>query len=451
MGATGYVGMQLVPRLLELGHDVRVAVRDPTKARAAPWIDRVELRQADLADSGSLAGLADGVEAAYYLVHAMADTTEFEEKDRQFAAAFVQHVRVPHTIYLGGLQPDGEAHAHLRSRAEVGRILATQPTTEFRAGPVIGSGSASFEMVRYLTERLPVMAAPKWISHHVRPIAARDVVAYLVAALAAGPSGVVDIGGKPETFADMMRIYAKARGLRRFIVPVPVLAPRLAARWVGFVTPISNRLAVPIIEGILEDLVGDTRRAQALFPDVHCMDYPDAVARALQEDRAHLDEGLAGESMDWENMRIERRVMEARARPEEVYEAVLAMRRLPWPWVWRFRGGLDKLVGGAGLQPRPERLAAGFAFSYWKVRTLDAPRRIELEPNLKLPGNGWVRFDILEISGGTRLVQTAFFEPRGAWGHAYWWMLMPLHRLIFSRLVRNLAADAEALPHPTIS
>ncbi len=263
-GATGYIGGRLVPLLLERSHDVRVMVRDPARAAGRSWSSRVEIVRGDVEDRSSLAGALSGIDAAYYLVHLMGTGGDFVQRDRAAAHNFVAAAQeLDHLIYLGGLLPEGEEISdHLSSRAEVGEILrAGLPATEFRAGPVIGSGSASFEMVRYLTERLPAMIAPKWILNQVQPIAVRDILQYLVRALDRGPSGIYNVGTDPLTFKGMMQEFAAVRGLRRWIVPVPVLAPRLAALWVGLVTPISNRLAVPLIEGVTHPVVADTSRA----------------------------------------------------------------------------------------------------------------------------------------------------------------------------------------------
>jgi uncharacterized protein YbjT (DUF2867 family) len=240
-GATGYIGGRLVPLLLDLGHNVRVMVRDPARVAGRAWSKRVEIVRGDVEEPASLVDAVSGIDAAYYLVHLMGTGGDFVQRDRAAAKNFAAAAQgLAHVIYLGGLLPEGkEISDHLSSRAEVGEILrAGLAATEFRAGPVIGSGSASFEMVRYLTERLPAMIAPRWILNQVQPIAVRDILRYLVLALDRGPSGIYNVGTAPLTFKGMMQEFAAVRGLRRVIVPVPVLAPRLAALWVGLVTPI---------------------------------------------------------------------------------------------------------------------------------------------------------------------------------------------------------------------
>lgn len=294
-GATGYVGGRLVPRLLERGHTVRVLVRDPSRLQGRPWLSQVEVVQGSLEASpsqhpdhaSSLDRALEGVDVAYYLVHAMLAGGDFPQLESGQAETFAQSAHragVGRVIYLGGLQPKGVPPSpHLASRAKVGETLrAWVPTTEFRAGPIIGSGSASFEMVRYLTERLPIMVAPRWVLNLVSPIAIRDVLSYLLLALDREPLGVVEIGSAPLTFRAMMETYAAVRGLKRLILPLPVLAPHLAALWVGLVTPIPNRLALPLVEGILHPLVADTRRAQELFPQIAPIPYRTAVELALE-------------------------------------------------------------------------------------------------------------------------------------------------------------------------
>jgi len=285
-GATGYIGGLLVPQLLNGGVTVRVLVRTPEKLKNQWWGDRVSVYKGDIRDETVVAAALDGVSCAYYLIHAMTGSGDFARKDREAARLFARLLPgTCHVVYLGGLLPDAETVSeHMKSRAEVGEILrSTGRCTEFRAGPVIGKGSASFDMVRYLTNRLPIMVTPKWVSNPVQPIGVDDVMRYLVAALESGPAGIVDIGADVLTFKDMMRQYAEARGLKRIIIPVPVLAPTLAALWVGLVTPIPNSLAVPLIQGIVHPVVGDLEKARTHFPEIRPLPYFEAVQKALTD------------------------------------------------------------------------------------------------------------------------------------------------------------------------
>lgn len=465
-GVTGYVGGRLVPRLLERGHVVRVLVRDPRRVASRWWADRVEVSQGDLLDPGSLGGVFEGVDAAFYLVHSMGSGRDFARRDREAARHFVAAARgVRRVVYLGGLASKGATTSeHLRSRGEVGEILRQGlPTLELRAGPIIGSGSASFEMVRYLTERLPVMIAPAWVESTIQPISIRDTLSYLVLALEREATGIVEIGADRLSFRRMMEIYAETRDLRRWIVPVPVLAPRLAGRWVGLVTPIPNRLAVPLVEGILTDLVADTARARELFPEVDPIDYRTAVELALRRIEARdvttrwtgaLGPMPAFELEDREGLVLEERTRVVKASPEAVYRAFSGLGGdRGWPaleWAWWLRGLLDRLAGGPGLRRgrrHPTELEVGEALDFWRVEAVDPPRLLRLRAEMRLPGRGWLQWENeARDGGGTLLRQTAVFAPRGLTGTLYWYALYPFHRPIFARLIRAIASRSENAP-----
>ena len=471
-GATGYIGGRLIPRLLERGHTVRILVRDPRRAAGRPWFPDVDVAEGDVLNPASLAAALAGIDAAYYLVHSMTAGADFAERDRQAAHHFVDAARgsaVRHVIYLGGLLPAVDSVSqHLSSRAEVGAILrAGAPTTEFRAGPIIGSGSASFEMVRYLTERLPVMVAPKWILNEVQPIAVRDILAYLLAALdkeALGALGVVEVGMAPLTFKAMMETYAAVRGLRRVILPVPVLAPALAARWVGLVTPIPNSLAVPLVEGVVHPLYADLARSQALFPDIQPIAYRRAVELALTEVQGAAVEtrwsGALGdyrtfEFTDEEGLFREVRSEYAGLPPEVVFSSFSRIGGergwLAWEWAWELRGLLDRLVGGPGLRRgrrHPTELLPGEALDFWRVEAVEPPRLLRLRAEMKVPGKAWLQWEVIPEGVGTRLVQTALFAPTGLFGMLYWYALYPMHGFIFSDLLHAIVADAARSGNP---
>ncbi|MDX1492520.1 MAG: DUF2867 domain-containing protein [Longimicrobiales bacterium] len=467
-GATGYVGGRLLERLLDRGVDIRVLVRDAERVRARAWADRVEIVEADLLDRPSLARALDGVDVAYYLVHSMCAGGDFAEIDRRAARHFVmegQHLR--QVIYLGGIAPSGSGSSpseHLSSRNEVGRILREGlPTTELRAGPIIGGGSASFEMVRYLTERLPAMVAPKWILNEVQPVAVRDALSYLVAALGREDAlGVIDIGTDPLTFKEMMERYAEVRGLPRVIIPVPVLAPRLAALWVGLVTPIPNCLAVPLVEGVVEPVLGDTRRARELFPEIEPISYRDAVARALARTEAgevvtrwmvaFVARDAAVLVLEFVGVVRDVRTRDVDASAREVFQAFASLGGergwRVWNWAWELRGALDQLVGGPGLRRGrrdPTVLYPGEALDFWRVEEYRPHELLRLRAEMKVPGRAWLQFEALPQESGTRLVQTAFFAPTGFLGWLYWYGIYPVHAVIFSDMVDAIAADAEAL------
>jgi uncharacterized protein YbjT (DUF2867 family)/uncharacterized protein YndB with AHSA1/START domain len=456
-GATGYIGGRLVQRLLDRGHEVRVLVRDPRRVVGRAWEDRVEVRLGDLSDPASLVGVAEGVDAAFYLVHSMYAGGDFARKDREAAEHFVAAVQgIPLLVYLGGILPGPEATTrseHLRSRAEVGRILREGlPTTELRAGPIIGSGSASFEMVRYLTERLPAMVAPRWIRNQVRPIAVRDILAYLIQAAESGePLGVLDVGTELLTFQDMMEGYARVRGLRRVILPVPILAPRLAGLWVGLVTPIPHDIALPLVEGVVQPVVGDPTRALERFPGIRPISYRRAVELALERIETGavptrwsgaLGYGSTFEYEDREGIVREVRTRRVEAPPEAVFSAFTSLGGergwLVWNMAWWARGVLDQLAGGPGIRRgrrHPTELQPGEAVDFWRVEAIEPGRLLRLRAEMRVPGRAWLQWEAIPEEGGTRLVQTALFAPSGLTGVLYWYSLFLAHAFIFSHMV----------------
>lgn len=464
-GATGYIGGRLVPLLLERGHEIRVLARAPERAAAAPWAADVEFLQGDVLDPSSLGPALSGADVAYYLVHSMGAGGDFAERDRRAARTFASAAREAacHVVYLGGLVPSGRvASEHLASRAEVGALLREGcETTELRAGPVIGSGSASFEMVRYLTERLPLMVAPRWIRNPVQPIAVDDVLSYLVEAGEGRPGGVLDVGADVLTFRSMMEVYAEVRGLGRLILPVPVLAPSLAARWVGLVTPIPNRLAVPLIEGVLQPVTADVARSRRLYPGIQPLPYREAVRRAVDETASGAVitrwSGALGRSearalQEREGLVREVREVRVASEPEVVYSVFSGLggeRGWPaWSWAWRLRGLLDRLAGGPGLRRgrrHPDELRVGEAVDFWRAEIVEPPARLRLRAEMRLPGRAWLQWETRKEGEGTRLVQTAYFAPRGLAGLLYWYGLYPAHSVIFGGLVRAIARRAERL------
>jgi uncharacterized protein YbjT (DUF2867 family) len=472
-GATGYIGGRLTSRLVERGLRVRLLVRDPRRLRGRWWEHDVEMVQGDLFDFASLARALEGVSEAYYLVHSMAAGADFDARDRLAARNFVHAGRaLRHCIYLGGLVPPArDVSRHLQSRADTGAVLRDGlPVTEFRAGPIVGSGSASFEMVRYLTERLPFMLAPRWITNQVQPIAVRDVLTYLLEARPRDPMGIVDIGGADRlSFRDMLRQYGEVRGLRRIIVAAPVLAPSLAALWIHKITPIPRSVAQPLVEGIVHPVVADTTRARALFPDLEPMGYRTAVERALarMSERAvesrwsdALGAGDSYELLDREGVLEETRAQYVDATPAQVFRAVCKLGGdrgwLVWNFLWRARGFLDRLVGGPGLRRGrrdPEQLLPGEALDFWRVEIVEPPRLLRLRAEMRVPGKAWLQFTAIPEGKGTRVLQTALFAPRGLLGLLYWYAMYPAHLFIFSDMVRAIARLAlsepdSALPRP---
>jgi uncharacterized protein YbjT (DUF2867 family) len=479
-GATGYIGGRLVPRLLNEGYQVRVFARNPARLEDHPWSDRVERVAGDVFDGEVLARALDGVEAAYYLIHAMCSGPDWAERDRRAATLFVEAAGdLEQIVYLGGILPDsttGRGSEHLRSRAEVGEILRRHPgATEFRAGPIIGSGSASFEMVRYLTERLPAMLTPSWVRNLVQPIGVRHVLEYLVGVLGrTDATGVIDIGSEVLTFKEMMQGYAEVRGLPRAILPLSVMSPRVAGFWVGLVTPIPNCLAIPLVEGMARPVVGDLTRARELFPEVRPAAYKESVELALlrihQGDIKTSWRGSVGRKEGVVFQDTEGLVRQVRTRlldipVEAVFRAFTSLGGergwLAWEWAWEARGILDQLVGGPGIRRgrrHPQELRTGDAVDFWRVEEIEENRLLRLVGEMRVPGRAWLQFEVDEVGGRTRLVQAALFEPRGFWGWAYWYSLSLAHTVLFDRMIdavaelaREMAAEDAARsrqPHP---
>jgi uncharacterized protein YbjT (DUF2867 family) len=473
-GATGYVGGRLIPRLLARGYRVRVLVRDPDRLAGRSWREQVEVAVGDVLDPATLPAALDGVEAAYYLIHSMSSHADFAQRDRRAARTFAKAAAaqgVTSIIYLGGLgQSETGLSEHLRSRQETGVALreAGVPVTEFRASILVGAGSVSFEMIRNLTERLPVMICPRWVYTRTQPIAIDDALAYLLAALETpGSAGqVIEIGGRDVlTYKEMMLTYARLRGLRRFIVPVPVLTPRLSSYWVHLVTPIPSMIAQPLIEGLGTEVVVTDDLAHRLFPQIIPMDYATAVVRALSSlDASDVEtswsDALVSSQGDippvilttQEGMLIEQRQQVVDAPAGVVYAefAGLGGRKgwLAFNRLWRLRGTLDRLVGGVGFRRgrrHPDDLRVGDAVDFWRVEAVEPGHLLRLRAEMKVPGRAWLQFEAEPLDAArTRLVQTAFFAPRGLFGLVYWYLLYPIHGFIFSRLIRGLAQDAAA-------
>lgn len=465
-GATGYIGGRMVTRLLRQGYEIRVLARDKRRIAGRDWSDSVEVWEGDLTKPETIEGLCDGIDAAYYLVHSMSGDADYAVTDLICARNFCYEAGrgLNLCIYLGGLlPPDPESTSeHLRSRAEVGRTLSQAlPTTEFRAGPIIGSGSASFEMVRYLTERLPVMVTPKWVTNQVQPINIRAVLDYLVSALEKPPLGTVDIGGEVLTFKEMMSGYAEARGLWRLILPLPILAPSLAALWVGLVTPITNSLARPLVRGIVSPVLADTTKAEEHFPEIEPFDYVSSVKLALQRIRERavetrwsnaLKETDSFELKDKEGLVREVRSTFVPVEPKYVFQSFASIGGergwLVWTWLWKIRGLMDQLAGGPGLRRgrrHPVEIFAGEALDFWRVEKVEPERRLVLRAEMKVPGEAWLSWEARPVEGGSELVQTALFSPRGLWGFVYWYSMYPAHQFIFGDMCNAIAEDAVAL------
>jgi uncharacterized protein YbjT (DUF2867 family) len=467
VGASGYIGARLFPRLLAGGHDLVLMSRDarPLAAR----FPEATVVAADLLEPSTLPAALEGVEVAYYLAHSMGAGEEaFAERDQRAARNFAQAAagaRVSRIVYLGGLGDDSaELSHHLTSRHQTGAELARHgvPVTEFRAAVIIGSGSASFEILRHLTERLPIMITPRWVGTRCQPIGIRDVLDYLAAALDhPDVTRIVEIGGPDVlSYADMLRTYAHIRGLRRLMIPVPVLTPRLSSYWVNLVSPVPARVARPLIEGLRNEVVvRDPRPAStfALRPEP----YVEALRRAIDRTDRHdvestwFDALAAPDSVSLssltsrEGMIIERRQRAVPVAPETLFTEIERLGGdAGWPYanvLWRTRGLADRVVGGVGMRlsrRHPDHLRVGDALDFWRVEEVRRPMVLRLRAEMKVPGRAWLQYEVIATDAGSRVVQTAFFEPKGLPGLAYWYALYPVHGLIFRGTLRVIAERA---------
>ncbi|MBM4186739.1 MAG: SDR family oxidoreductase [Gemmatimonadetes bacterium] len=469
-GATGYVGGRLVPLLADAGWRVRCLARQPERL-AARVPAGVEVVPGDVLDAASLSRAMEGVEAAYYLVHSMGTTGDFEAEDRiaadNFAAA-AQTAGVRRIIYLGGLgEDDPELSAHLRSRHEVGERIRAHgvPVVELRASIIIGSGSLSFEMIRALVERLPVMVTPRWVQVKAQPIAIGDVLEYLRGALTVETgdrSITIEIGGPDQvSYGELMQEYARQRGLRRWMVPVPLLTPRLSSLWLGLVTPLYARVGRKLIDSLRHPTVVRNDAATRLFP-IRPIGVREAIAGALRnEDSAFAQTrwsdslSAAGPPRQWGGTRFGNRLVDSRslivaAEPGAVFAAVERIGGATgWyyaNWLWTLRGWLDLLWGGVGMRRGrrdPKYLRAGDTLDCWRVESIDPPERLRLSAEMKLPGRAWLEFEVQPRENGSELRQTATFAPLGLAGLVYWYGVWPLHQLVFAGMLRGIATSAE--------
>lgn len=465
-GATGYVGGRLLSSLEASGRRVRCMARKPEHL-VEKVSGNTEVVKGDVLDPDTLGPALEGVDVAYYLVHSMASHGDFEREDRIAAEAFGTAAReagVRRIVYLGGLGR-GELSSHLASRQEVGAVLAASgvETLELRAAIVIGSGSLSFDLVRGLVERLPVMITPKWVKTRTQPIAVEDIVAYLKAAadVETDESAVLEIGGPDQvTYGDLMSEYARQRGLKRVMIPVPVLTPRLSSLWLGLITPLYARVGRKLIDSLQNETIVLDDRARDVFP-IEPMGMNEAISRALVNEDGDFAEtrwsdavSSGGVEESWGGARLGQRIVDTRAAelpvaPEDAFEPV---RRIGgetgWYYadsLWKARGFVDLLVGGVGLRRgrRDERsLVPGDTVDFWRVEVFEPPHKLRMRAEMRLPGRAWLDFEVSETEKGSLLRQTAIFDPAGVAGRLYWYGLYPLHELIFRRMLRNIAQAA---------
>ncbi|MAT16029.1 MAG: NAD(P)-dependent oxidoreductase [Planctomyces sp.] len=468
-GATGYVGGRLLSSLEKSGYSVRCLTRRPEALQDAVG-DSTEVVEGDVLEIESLERAMQNVDTAFYFVHSMGSTADFEAEDRRAARNFTEaaaHAGVQRIIYLGGLgNPDKELSKHLRSRQETGDVLRSSgvQVIELRASIIIGSGSLSFEMIRALVERLPVMICPKWVHVMAQPIAIEDVLAYLQEAieLPERNSRIYEIGGPDQvSYGQIMREYARQRGLRRFMIPVPFLTPWLSSLWLGLVTPLYARVGRKLVESLKNPTLVSNNLASVSF-SVRPRSLSEAIARALvNEDREFAETrwsdalSASGMSDRWGGVRFGSRLVDSRsadtdASPTNTFETIKRIGGTTgWyygDWLWNLRGFLDLLVGGVGIRRGrrdPVNIRVGDALDFWRVESFDAGRLLRLRAEMKVPGRAWLEFEVTANGDGSRVRQTAIFDPIGLFGLLYWYAVYPLHHFVFGGMLRNVVRAAE--------
>jgi uncharacterized protein YbjT (DUF2867 family) len=475
-GATGYIGGRLVPRLLEAGHTVKVLVRSPDKIAGVPWRDKVHIVESSLDDGGALRAALAGVDVFYYLVHSMAAGAGFEATERAMARTAAEAAAaagVNRIVYLGGLHPRGvQLSTHMRSREAVGKVFLDGPVDAivFQAGVVIGSGSASFEMIRHLAETLPLMPAPSWVRNRIEAIAVRDVLYYLLSAASLNVplNRTFDVGCRQVlTYAGMMQEYAAEAGLPyRVVLALPVPAPTLAGMWVALTTPIPLSMALPLVQSLQHDAVSNEHDIDQYIPqpDGGLTAYRTAVALALGKERdgqvetTWANAGAAADPLpsdpEWAGHKvyIDARTFHGDVDPAHVWKVIEGIGgRNGWyslPLAWQVRGWLDKLTGGAGLlrgRRHPHTLATGEVVDWWRVEQIDRGKLLRLRAEMRAPGRAWLELSVEPDGNGSRYRQRAIFFPKGLSGRLYWLAVLPFHSLIFPAMARNITGAARKL------
>lgn len=469
-GANGYIGMRLLPSLLEAGHKVTGIVRSIPRFPSSQFTRFLRSGQLSLIEGdflGDLPPVPENLDAAYYLLHSMGSGTDFEKREADCARAFVEWVKCRQVIYLSGLVPEGQLSPHLASRESVNTILRNGPVpvTTLRASIIVGSGSASFEIIRDLVEKLPFMVTPKWSANRCQPIAIRNVIGYLTGVLGRQEAldDEFDIGG-PEvlTYRQLLLGYAAARKLKRFIIPVPFLTPGLSSRWLYLVTAASYPLAQSLVQSLINETVCKDLRIQEIVPQ-DLLTYDQAIEKAFariaqSKVPSSWIDSLASGNLDpafLQSVQVpshgvlsDKQTIPLSAEREKVIASVWSLGGAKgWPsmnWAWKLRGWMDRLIGGTGIRRgrrHPTELFPGDALDFWRVvladfEQADGPARLILAAEMKMPGEAWLQFEINEA----QLVQTATFRPRGLLGRAYWYAVLPLHWILFPRMAKRLAA-----------
>ena len=471
-GSSGYVGGRLVPRLLDYGYNVRVLVRNPKRIKDKVWFDQVDVFKGDVLDESSLSGLFDGISCAYYLIHSMESSNDFVRTDLRAASNFARvskRENLSRIVYLGGLADENsKLSTHLRSRQDTGKALSQFETQviELRSSVIVGSGSLSFEMVRNLTERIPIMICPQWVYTKTQPIAISNVLQYLVDSLKIKDKSdlVIEIGGKDVlTYGDMIKKYAYSRHLKRYLIPVPVLTPKLSSYWVHWTTPLSANITKPLVEGLKNESIVNCSKAGIYFPDIKLLPYSEAVSRATSNFKKRAIETSWSDSLVSSNgndsevssvlsegLIVETRKSNINAKESEVFNAISSIGgENGWYYanfLWVIRGYIDLLFGGVGLRRgrrHPFKLRQGDALDFWRVEKVIKNKIIILKAEMKLPGKAWLEYELVNTNEGVNLFQRAYFMPRGLWGLTYWYSLYPLHKIIFRGLINEIKNKSE--------
>ena len=469
-GATGYIASRLIPKLLEQDCRVRCLVRQPLRLKARTWFPYVEIAVGDVMDLSSLVSAMDGIHTAYYLVHNMSSGhgyTSLELGGAQNFATAAEQAGVEHIIYLGGLaNPNGRISSHMRSRIETGKTLrkGKVPVTEFRAGVIVGPGSISFEMIRFMTELMPVIFGPVWLRTMAQPIAAQNVIDYLVAAFEDlnGQGRIFEIGGPDKmSYAELMLTYGRLNGLWRKIVTMPGIPLWFMALGVDWMTPVPASIATPLLDGMHSESVVQDESARRFFPSIRLIGYEDAVKIALRQlHPVHVEPIWAGceqssKFLKHEGFFIDHRCVLVNAAPDRVFQVVFALGGengwLYANWLWILRGWFDRLLGGPGLRGRSFLLLdnddgggkVGDYIDFYRIEMIETDQLLRLKSELKAPGKGWMEWRVEADEAITRLSQTSFFSPRGLLGFFYWYLLNPVHRLVFHGLIKAIARKSE--------
>tara|TARA_B100000902_G_C27260647_1_gene890512 strand:- start:251 stop:1696 length:1446 start_codon:yes stop_codon:yes gene_type:complete len=469
-GSTGYVGGRLIPELLERGFKVRVLVRNPERLKNKKWFNSVEIHKGDVLNPKSIKGLFKKIDIAYYLIHSMQGFKNFDKTDIIAADIFSKIASkegLKKIIYLGGLA-DGDMglSKHLRSRIDTGKELSKYgvDVIEFRANVIVGSGSLSFEMIRNLTERIPIMICPQWVYTKTQPIAISNVIQYLVASLSVSipKNQIIEIGGKDVfTYGDMIKGYAAVRNLKRFLVPIPVLTPKLSSYWVHWTTPLSANITRPLVEGLKNESIVKSNLSKKYFPNIKLLSYRESVERAVfnfdnrsietfWSDSLSSSKGNDNQvsSVNKEGLITEIRFIKIESNKNKIFKFISSIGGdkgwLYANFLWSIRGYLDLMVGGVGLRRgrrHPADLRQGDALDFWRVEKIIPEKLLRLKAEMKLPGRAWLEYEILERKNDCQLIQKAYFMPTGLFGLIYWYGLYLLHKIIFRGLINNIKKE----------